>query len=600
MKPKFFLPVFLLAAALSCWFAYDMWSLNQQQLLWGYRPLGLFLSVWAVIVLGLIRWREWRSGVPHNWTYTGLSTLSGLLLAIGFPDPVVFPIALFVGFVPLLMVEQQLREKGQGWLVFRYAYNAFVVWNILSTYWVVNSALAAGLLAITANAALMCIPFMLFYHTRKAMPQVSYLAFMAFWIAFEYAHLNWDLTWPWLTLGNGFAEVPSWVQWYEWTGVFGGSVWILGMNILALKIVNRYREAKSWKISELATFVGLIIVPIAFSLVRYYNYEEQGPQVEVVVVQPNYEPHYLKFSVDERLQVERCLALSKETITDSTDYLVFPETSFGYVETDNIYNYRSVRALRELFVDHPQLKIVTGLNAYHDLGPNEPHTKATRERQLNDGRMAYYEVYNLGAQITAASEAVQIYKKSKLVPGPEIFPFQEIFFFMEPLVEKLDGTTAGVGTQPKRTTFTSESGRVAPVICYESVFGEYFAKYILQGGAQMAFIMTNDGWWDNTAGHRQHLYFASLRAIESRRSIARSANTGISAFINQRGDILQPTRYNETIAIRGNITLNDEVTFYVRWRDFIARIALFLSAILVLNAFVKRRLKRPVATSSNN
>ncbi len=598
MKPKFFLPVLLILAVLSCWFAYDMWSLNAQQLLWGYRPLGLFLSVWALIVLSMIRWREWRTGQAHNWTFTGLSTLSGFLLALGFPDPIVFPIALFVAFVPLLLVEQQLRQKGQGWLVFRYAYNAFVLWNILSTYWVTNSALAAGLLAITANAALMCIPFMLFYHTRKALPQVSYLAFMAFWLAFEYAHLNWDLTWPWLTLGNGFAEVPSWVQWYEWTGVFGGSIWVLGMNVLALKIVNRYQEDRSWKWSDAVLFIGLTVVPIAFSLVLYYNYEEEGERVEVVVVQPNYEPHYEKFSIDERLQVDRCLALSKEALTTNTDYLVFPETSFGYVETDNIYNYGSIRRLRELFIDHPQLKIVTGLNAYHDLGPDETPTKNTRERKRSNGQPAYYEVYNLGAQISGETEEVQIYKKSKLVPGPEIFPFQEIFFFMKPLVEKLDGTTAGLGTQTKRSAFSSASGRVAPVICYESVFGEYFANYVLQGGAQLAFIMTNDGWWDNTAGHRQHLYFASLRAIETRRSIARSANTGISAFINQRGDILQPTQYNEAIAIRGTLTLNDEVTFYVQWRDFIARIALFLSVVLLLNAFVKRRLKKGVKPQS--
>ena len=90
---------------------------------------------------------------------------------------------------------------------------------------------------------------------------------------------------------------------------------------------------------------------------------------------------------------------------------------------------------------------------------------------------------------------------------------------------------------------------MAPVICYESVYGEYSTGYIKKG-AQAIFIMTNDGWWDNTAGHRQHLYFASLRAIEARRAIARSANTGISAFVNQRGDILQPTRYDEPIAIK--------------------------------------------------
>ena len=93
------------------------------------------------------------------------------------------------------------------------------------------------------------------------------------------------------------------------------------------------------------------------------------------------------------------------------------------------------------------------------------------------------------------------------------------------------------------------------------------------------------------AGHRQHLYFASLRAIETRRSIARSANTGISAFINQRGEIFQATKYDEAVAIKGDIQLNDEITFYVKWGDMIARIFTFITLILLLNTLAKR-LKR--------
>ena len=86
--------------------------------------------------------------------------------------------------------------------------------------------------------------------------------------------------------------------------------------------------------------------------------------------------------------------------------------------------------------------------------------------------------------------------------------------------------------------------------------------------------------------------FASLRAIETRRSIARSANTGISGFINQRGDILKATKYNEPIAVRDSILLNDKITFYVIWGDMIARLSLFISILFVLNAFVKGRMQQ--------
>jgi len=98
----------------------------------------------------------------------------------------------------------------------------------------------------------------------------------------------------------------------------------------------------------------------------------------------------------------------------------------------------------------------------------------------------------------------------------------------------------------------------------------------------MIFIITNDGWWKNTPGYHQHLSFARLRAIETRRSIARSANTGISCFINQRGDVLQATNWWVATSIKGTINANDEITFYVKAGDYIARISLFVAALILL------------------
>ena len=159
------------------------------------------------------------------------------------------------------------------------------------------------------------------------------------------------------------------------------------------------------------------------------------------------------------------------------------------------------------------------------------------------------------------------------------------------MADKLGGSLAGHGKQAIRAAFTSQAGGVAPVICYESVYGEYTTGYV-RHGANALFIITNDGWWDNTAGHIQHMKFASLRAIETRRDIARSANTGISCFINQRGDIRNKTSYDEPIAIKNSILMNDTITFYVRWGDIIGRIGVFVTLLLLLNTFVKSFLPR--------
>ncbi len=568
------------------WLSYDMYQLGQNQQLWGYRPLFLFLSFWMSMILVLGRFFL-KTGKQQRWTL--LSTLGAVLLSIGFPDLIPFPFLMFAGFVPLLIVEHEISQVSNKsfWQIFRYAYHYFVVWNILTTYWVANSALAAGAFAIFVNSFLMCIPFLLFHLTKKVMPKLGYFGLIVYWITFEYTHLNWELTWPWLTLGNGFAEFPSLVQWYEYTGVFGGGLWILVINVLLFKklIVKNYQDV--WRLDWRWMQIGMIfILPILLSLMMYYNYEEQGRPVEVAVIQPNYEPHYDKFTVPVPMQMNQFLQLSNSVVDVNTRYLVFPESSFGYAETHTLADFAAVRRLKEYIAEYPQLNLVTGLNAFTRFEPGEEHTVNTRTNVNRSGDTTYFEVLNLAAQLSNDSEEIQMYKKSKLVPGPEIFPYQQLLFMFKPIVDKLGGTTAGVGTQKKRDVFTSNAGKVAPVICYESVFGEYFAGYIHQQ-AEAAFILTNDGWWDNTAGHRQHMHFARLRSIETRRAIARSANSGISGFINQRGDIVRRSNYDEAVALKDTIYFNEGRTFYVTWGDMIARLSLLSSLMLLINFFVK-------------
>jgi apolipoprotein N-acyltransferase len=145
----------------------------------------------------------------------------------------------------------------------------------------------------------------------------------------------------------------------------------------------------------------------------------------------------------------------------------------------------------------------------------------------------------------------------------------------------------------ERTVFTrpADSLKIAPVICYESVFGSYVTQYIRKG-ANLIFVITNDGWWGNTPGHRQHFTFSQLRAIETRRSIARSANTGISAFIDQRGDVFQKTKYWEPAVIRQVINANNKITFYVKYGDYIARLSAFVAVFLLLIAISFRLRKK--------
>jgi len=545
-----------------------MYSLNEADLLWGSLPLYwlltlmfflyvLFLKKEKTPIASFASIRSTINAPLPNLYKWGLATLSGILLWLGFPTVPLTPL-LFVAFVPLLIIERNIAANTEGPAkkqVFKYAYYAFLLWNILSTYWVSNAALAPGIFAVVVNSFLM----------------------------------YWELSWTWLTLGNAFSEYPSWIQWYEYTGVFGGTLWILLANILAYNIIVTLWKGEKVAFGNALRFTGLIIVPIIASFIMYSTYVEKGESAEVVIIQPNYEPHHEKFKIGESKQIQQFIKLSQQQISETTDYLLFPETSFrGVVTNDFLGRSNALRKMKELISPYPDLQLVMGVSAYKLFRPDEPHTPNIREYDGREGKI-FLETYNGAIQMDNLSDEIQFYKKSIFVPGAESFPYGKYLPFFKPLVDQLGGTLAGNGGQAKRSVFKGKKYRVAPVICYESIYGEYCTDYIRRNetNANAIFIGTNDGWWDDTMGHRQHLLFARLRAIETRRSIARSANSGVSAFINQRGDILQATTYETEAAIKGTIQMNDEITFYTRWGDLIARIALFTTILLLLNTFVK-------------
>ena len=337
----------------------------------------------------------------------------------------------------------------------------------------------------------------------------------------------------------------------------------------------------------------MLIVPILISLGMYYTHEEQGPEIEVVVVQPNLEPHYERGSYNKTDRYKLHVILAQKAYTKETDYIIFPESSFNNLNEKNISTNRLVKDLRGFLMGTDTAKIIAGVGSHKFFEEGEALVGAIREYvDKSTGQIHYWEAYNSAIQFSNEDDQVQIYHKSKLVPGAEFFPLKNILPFMKPLVDKLGGSVAGLGGQQERSVFTSRDGtKMAPVICYESVYGVYTAGYV-RNGANALVIMTNDGWWDDTAGHKQHMKYASLRAIETRRSIARAANTGISGFINQRGEVTQASKYDEMIALNGKIQLNEELTFYTRFGDLIARIALFLSGLLILNLIAKTWMKK--------
>ena len=172
-------------------------------------------------------------------------------------------------------------------------------------------------------------------------------------------------------------------------------------------------------------------------------------------------------------------------------------------------------------------------------------------------------------------------------------PYTWLFKPLEKLTLRLGGIFRSHGIQDFREVFSAsdDNTKVAPVICYESVFGEFVGEYIKEG-ANIIFVITNDGWWGDTPGHRQHNGLSQLRAIETRRSIARSANTGISCFITQRGDILKELTWWKRGALKASLNINNKMTFYSKNGDYIGRVGFYFAIVLLIVSIGKSLLNR--------
>ena len=518
-----------------------------------------------------------------------LSVFSGGILSLawlGYPGWI-----LFIGFLPLLLLDNyfvERKDEFRGVSFWGHAFLSMLTWNILTTWWVGHASVVGALMAIITNSFLMSLVWWL-AHTarRKFKASLGYIALVVFWISFEFFHYNWDIEWPWINLGNGFANNVKMVQWYEFTGTLGGTLWILVMNILIFKILQHVQQKTPIQksITPLITLVILIIIPLSVSFPMYFSYVEKENPREVVVVQPNVDPYNEDFDqVAENAKVGKIIRLAEQKADEETDLIVGPETIFESVrnwdETMLPYNsqYSQLVSMTGRYPNAETIFGATTLRFYEE-------GKQTNTARPFQGRL--YDVFNTALFIQQDLQN-QIYHKSILVNGVEKIPFMKYLGFLRNIFIDLGGASGSLGSQDEASVFTAKDGtKIAPVICYESIFGEYVTDYINKG-ANLIVIITNDGWWKNTPGYKQHMSYARLRAIETRRSIARSANTGISCFINQRGDVTEQTDWWVEASIKAKINSNDEITFYVKHGDYIGRIAVFVSVLLVLFLIVKR------------
>ena len=534
----------------------------------------------------------------ENIVLWGLVMLFAVMMSVPFLVPHTGFLALF-GIVPLLCMDRiaTLTEKKRVWI---YHYSAFVLWNAITTFWVCNATVGGGIFAVLANSLQMSTIFGLFRLSKKKFTgTLPYIFLMVTWIAWERFYFDAEISWPWLVLGNSFARTTWAVQWYEFTGSLGGSLWIWLSNLSIFGLLASLSDGSwsTWNMkARSAAVIGLaalLITPPVISGVIGKEYKDSmhaDEMLDVLIVQPNIDP-YNKFQAMTQDQqnailegmITKELEYRKNDSTAAPLLVLTPETFTSDIIVGQYERSRTWRRFTTLLESYPNVNMLFGASAYDYINSQEAPSYTARDL----GQGLWVESHNSALMIDG-SRRTEIFHKSKLVVAVEHTPYPRFFCPVDNMLGGVMGRCVG---QDEITLLNVEDieGHKTPIgcaVCYESVYGEYYTDYIRKGARAMT-IITNDAWWGDTPGYRQHLSYASLRAIETRRAIARCANTGISAIISPAGEIMQPTPWWEQAVIKGQIPLRDDITFFVSHGDITGRVCSFIHWLLLLALIVR-------------
>ena len=502
-----------------------------------------------------------------------LSLLSGLLLTLSFPFTGSLTPLAFIAWVPLFLAASALKEARRAVLkIFLHSFIAFLLYNIGTTWWIWNSTEIGAILAFLVNSLLMSGAFTLGFALFRA-PRFSnlhskdlslYIGLALVWVIFEFTHFRWELSWPWLTLGHVFSLQPSWVQWYEYTGVLGGTVWVLAVNILVTMMVRS--KERNFKI--LITIASALVVPVVISLFilsRVTLEDPKGKFQNVAIIQPNIDPYTEKFNQSSEVQLNRILSLASP-YTQSGTLILGPETALQEVFSKSTFNQTQTSKELNQLVSMHDVRFLLGASTFEWF--KESHSSASKPIPNMAGFVEYYN-----SSLYLSKKQTDVIHKSKLVLGVEKIPFSSMFPFLESLSIDNGGTSGSLGTETEPKVFKDGEKIYAPVVCYESIYGAFVGEQCNKG-AELLCIITNDGWWGNTPGHLQHNQFAALRAIETRKYVVRSGNTGISSVWSPDGECQKQLAYGKVGVIAAKVPMLTGKTFYVKYGDYLGWVSL--------------------------
>jgi len=516
--------------------------------------------------------------------------LTGLLLGVAFP-PSSFGLLSFVAFVPLLMLWANSARELSRWKIFGLTYLCFFVYHGIANWWVSSwqehadpYLFASGIALWIGHPVFLSLPFYLLASIRSR-TNASFMLWCApFAIGgFEWLHGQSDASYPWLSIGYDTTNTVF-GQAADLVGVYGLTIMIVLVNVFIVRMAMHGASparTKSSRLVQAAVLVTVLVVWGWYGTIRQRSFAASVSKnvIAVAAIQPNEDPWDKWTSPESQVAKHVRIVDSLRRSRIQPDLVVWSETAIPYAIRQPVFATEWDRL--RMWVDSSDFALLTG---YSDISVYAPNTAPPSARTAENDPTIKFDAFNAAMILQGGMAAVPVHRKSMLTPFAERLPFADHLTFAMSWFQWGVGISGwGQGQTRDPLPFTTRSGAshaIGPIICIESIYPEVSIDFV-RNGADVLSVITNDAWFNGTPGPWQHERIAAMRAIETRRSIVRCANSGITSIIRPDGTStsLEPMREG---ALSGTVEARTEVTPYVAYGNVLPVIGLILSLAAVV------------------
>lgn len=463
--------------------------------------------------------------------------LAALILGIS-RLPLHFGFLVFFGLIPLFSFfaeSKSWKNQIKAGIVFA------VVYTLVSLHWISLVTLGGFFGLFILFGLYFSLLFILINLVWQHLPKLSFFSFLCLWMTFEYLQNFGEFRFPWFNVGYSLADYLPFIQPAEIGGIYLISILIICTNFLLWKMKLNFKK-------NFILLIILIFIWIGFGIIRLSTLKIKKTDTRISLVQASI-PQEMKWKDSFKdTTIARYEKLTRQAAEQHPDIIIWPESALP------VYTLRS-RIHRNLVQ-----KLAAELNT--DIFLGFPHYK-----HIGSAHPVGYEFYNAASRFGQEGKIDPYYVKNILVPFGERMPFLKYFPFLWNI--HLGQANWEYGT--KQEFYKIKDFTYSPLICFEIAFEELTTKMAKQN-VDFIVNITNDAWFQRSAGTYQHAVMTKFRAVETRRSIYRCANTGFSLIVSPTGEILQQSKLFEQTILSNHLLLctqNSFFTNYFWWYPFV-------------------------------